>query len=263
MNENSEGGPAGTGRGDTRRFTGQVVYITGAGSGIGRAASLLFAGEGAWVAAADCDEEAARKTAEQIAADGGRAFPLTVDVRVEDSVRNAIEKVVQRCGRLHVAFNNAGVTHKAPLEEHREEDWDRVIDTDLKGVWLAMKYEARHMLAAGGGVIINTASTYGLVGAPGVAAYVAAKHGVIGLTRAAAVEYGGRGIRVNAVCPSATRTAMLVLDGGMEAVWNERHPLGRIAEAGEIARAVLWLASQEAAFVTGTVLPVDGGYIAK
>lgn len=263
MNENSEGGPAGTGRGDTRRFTGQVVYITGAGSGIGRAASLLFAGEGAWVAAADCDEEAARKTAEQIVADGGRAFPLTVDVRVEDSVRNAIEKVVQRCGRLHVAFNNAGVTHKAPLEEHREEDWDRVIDTDLKGVWLAMKYEARHMLAAGGGVIINTASTYGLVGAPGVAAYVAAKHGVIGLTRAAAVEYGGRGIRVNAVCPSATRTAMLVLDGGMEAVWNERHPLGRIAEAGEIARAVLWLASQEAAFVTGTVLPVDGGYCAR
>ena len=263
MNENNNRSSAGTGCGDTRRFTGQVAYVTGAGSGIGRAAALLFASEGAWVAAADCDEEAARATAAQIAADGGRAFPLTVDVRVEDSVRNAIEKVVQRCGRLHVAFNNAGVTHKAPLEEHREEDWDRVIDTDLKGVWLAMKHEARHMLAAGGGVIINTASTYGLVGAPGVAAYVAAKHGVIGLTRAAAVEYGGRGIRVNAVCPSATRTAMLVLDGGMETAWNDRHPLGRIAEADEIARAVLWLASPEAAFVTGTVLPVDGGYCAR
>ena len=245
------------------RFTEKTVFITGAGSGIGRAAARLFAAEGAWVAVADRNRDSGEETVAQIVADGGRAVFFPVDVTSEASLRQAIDEVVVRCGRLDIAFNNAGVTHKAPLEEHEEADWDRVLDTDLKGVWLSIKHQAKHMLAAGGGVIVNTASTYGMVGAPGVAAYVAAKHGVIGLTRAAALEYGRRGIRVNAVCPSATRTGMLLLDEQMEKVWNERHPLGRIAEPAEIARAVLYLASEEAAFVTGMILPVDGGYCAQ
>lgn len=244
-------------------FFKKAVFISGGGSGIGRATSQLFAARGAWVAVADRDIAAGEETVALIANDGGTAEFFAVDVSVEASMRQAIDAVVTRCGRLDIAFNNAGVTHKAPLEEHREEDWDRVVDTNLKGIWLAIKHQARHMLLQGGGVIINTASTYGLVGAPGVAAYVAAKHGVIGLTKAAALEYGRRGIRVNAVCPSATRTGMLKLNEEMEQIWNERHPLGRIAQPQEIARAVLWLASEEAGFVTGAILPVDGGYCAQ
>jgi NAD(P)-dependent dehydrogenase (short-subunit alcohol dehydrogenase family) len=244
-------------------FTDKVVFISGGGSGIGRAACRLFAFRGAWVAVADRDIGAGEETVALIANDGGRAVFFEVDVSVEASMLQAVDAVVARWGRLDIAFNNAGVTHKAPLEEHREEDWDRVLDTNLKGVWLAIKHQARHMLAQGGGVIINTASTYGLVGAPGVAAYVAAKHGVIGLTKAAALEYGRRGIRVNAVCPSATRTGMLELNVQMEQIWNERHPLGHIAQPEEIARAMLWLASEEASFVTGAVLPVDGGYCSQ
>lgn len=245
------------------RFSDKAVLITGGGSGIGRAAARLFAEEGAWVAVADRNISAGEACVAEIAAGGGSAYFLEIDVAREASVQQAINEVIARRGRLDVAFNNAGITHKAPLEEHEEADWDRVLDTNLKGVWLSIKHQARQMLGAGGGVIVNTASTYGLVGAPGVAAYVAAKHGVIGLTRAAAIEYGRRGIRVNAVCPSATRTGMLVLNQEMERVWSERHPLGRIAEPEEIARAVLWLASEEAAFVTGMVLPVDGGYCAQ
>ena len=247
----------------TLRFKDKTVLITGGGSGIGQAAARLFAKEGAWVAVADHHVDAGEECVAEITAGGGRAFFLAVDVASETSVQRAVSEVITRLGRLDIAFNNAGITHKAPLEEHQEADWDRVLDTNLKGVWLSMKHQARHMLAAGGGVIVNTASTYGLVGAPGVAAYVAAKHGVVGLTRAAAIEYGRRGIRVNAVCPSATRTGMLILNQEVERVWSERHPLGRIAEPEEIARAVLWLASEEAAFVTGMVLPVDGGYCAQ
>lgn len=244
-------------------FLDKVVFISGGGSGIGRATCQLFAARGAWVAVADRDIVAGKKTVALIANSGGKAEFFKVDVSIEASMCQAVDAVIARCGRLDIAFNNAGITHKAPMEKLREEDWDRVINTNLKGVWLAIKHQARHMLAQGGGVIINTASTYGLVGAPGVAAYVAAKHGVIGLTKAAALEYGRRGIRVNAVCPSATRTGMLELNAEMEQVWNERHPLGRIAQPEEIARAVLWLASEEAGFVTGAVLPVDGGYCAQ
>jgi NAD(P)-dependent dehydrogenase (short-subunit alcohol dehydrogenase family) len=244
-------------------FFEKVIFISGGGSGIGRAAAQLFAARGAWVAVADRHMVAGKETVALIANDGGKAEFFEVDVSIEASMRQAIDAVVARCDRLDIAFNNAGITHKAPLEELREEDWDRVINTNLKGVWLAIKHQARHMLAQGVGVIINTASTYGLVAAPGVAAYVAAKHGVIGLTKAAALEYGRYGIRVNAICPSATRTGMLELNAEMEQIWNERHPLGRIAQPEEIARAVLWLASEEASFVTGTVLPVDGGYCAQ
>jgi NAD(P)-dependent dehydrogenase (short-subunit alcohol dehydrogenase family) len=244
-------------------FFEKVVFISGGGSGIGRATCQLFAARGAWVAVADRDIVAGEETVALIASSGGKAEFFEVDVGIEASMRQAVDAVVARRGRLDIAFNNAGITHKAALEELREEDWDRVINTNLKGVWLAIKHQARHMLVQGSGVIINTASTYGLVGAPGVAAYVAAKHGVIGLTKAAALEYGRRGIRINAVCPSATRTGMLELNPEMEQIWNERHPLGRIAQPQEIARAVLWLASEEAGFVTGAVLPVDGGYCAQ
>jgi NAD(P)-dependent dehydrogenase (short-subunit alcohol dehydrogenase family) len=244
-------------------FFEKVVFISGGGSGIGRATCQLFAARGAWVAVADRDIVAGEETVALIANNGGKAEFFEVDVGIESSMRQAVDAVVAHRGRLDIAFNNAGITHKAALEELREEDWDRVINTNLKGVWLAIKHQARHMLVQGSGVIINTASTYGLVGAPGVAAYVAAKHGVIGLTKAAALEYGRRGIRVNAVCPSATRTGMLELNPEMEQIWNERHPLGRIAQPQEIARAVLWLASEEAGFVTGAVLPVDGGYCAQ
>lgn len=246
-----------------KMFQDKVVFITGGSSGIGRAAALAFAHQGAGVVVADIDIAGGEETVGMLRRIGPEAVFIRTDVSREDQVASAIAGTIRKFARLDIAFNNAGITHKTDLDQCSEYDWDRVLDINLKGVWLSMKHEIAHMLVQDGGVIVNTASTYGLVGAPGVSAYVASKHGVIGLTKAAAVEYGRRNIRVNAVCPSATRTAMLRLDDGMEKVWAERHPLGRIATPGEIAQAVVWLCSDAAAFVTGQVLPVDGGYLAQ
>jgi NAD(P)-dependent dehydrogenase (short-subunit alcohol dehydrogenase family) len=241
----------------------KIVFITGGSSGIGKAAALEFAKHGACVALADIDVAGGENTARHLKKIGTETIFIPTDVSKESDVGRALEAVIAKFGRLNIAFNNAGITHKGGLEQCSEEDWDKVVNTNLKGVWLCMKHEVPHMLRQGGGVIVNTASTYGLVGAPGVSAYVASKHGVIGLTKAAAVEYGRKNIRVNAVCPSATRTPMLQLDGDMEGMWAERHPLGRVAMPGEIAQAVVWLCSDAASFVTGLALPVDGGYLAQ
>ncbi len=241
----------------------KVIFITGGSSGIGKAAALEFAGHGGRVALADIDVAGGEDTAGHLREIGSEALFVRTDVSKESDVVQALDTVISKFGKLDIAFNNAGITHKGGLEQCTEEDWDRVVNTNLKGVWLCMKHEIPHMLKQGGGVIVNTASTYGLVGAPGVSSYVASKHGVIGLTKAAALEYGRKNIRVNAVCPSATRTPMLQLDGDMEGIWAARHPLGRVAMPGEIARAVIWLCSEAASFVTGLALPVDGGYLAQ
>lgn len=241
----------------------KVVFITGGSSGIGKAAALEFARHGARVALADIDIAGGEDTARHLRDMGIEALFVQTDVSKESDVVQALDAVIGKFGRLDIAFNNAGITHKGGLEQCTEGDWDRVVNTNLKGVWLCMKHEIPHMLRQGGGVIVNTASTYGLVGAPGVASYVASKHGVIGLSKAAALEYGRKNIRVNAVCPSATRTPMLQLEGDMESIWAERHPLGRVAMPGEIAQAVVWLCSDAASFVTGLALPVDGGYLAQ
>ncbi|MBU1567344.1 MAG: glucose 1-dehydrogenase [Proteobacteria bacterium] len=241
----------------------KVVFITGGSSGIGRAAALEFAKHGARVTLADIDIEGGEDTACQLKKMGADALFVRTNVSKESDVTRALATVAAKFGRLDIAFNNAGITHKGGLEQCTEEDWDRVVNTNLKGVWLCMKHEVPYMLRQGGGVIVNTASTYGLVGAPEVSSYVASKHGVIGLTKAAALEYGRKNIRINAVCPSATRTPMLQLNGDMEGIWAERHPLGRVAIPGEIAQAVVWLCSDAASFVTGVSFPVDGGYLAQ
>ncbi len=241
----------------------KVVFITGGSSGIGKAAALEFARHGARVALADIDIAGGEDTAMHLGKIGSETLFIRTDVSKESDVVHALESVIAKFGRLDIAFNNAGITHKGGLEQCTEENWDRVVNTNLKGVWLCMKHEIHHMLKQGGGVIVNTASTYGLVGAPGVSSYVASKHGVIGLTKAAALEYGRKNIRVNAVCPSATKTPMLHLEGDMEGIWAERHPMGRVAIPGEIAQAVVWLCSDAASFVTGIALPVDGGYLAQ
>ncbi|QJU55645.1 SDR family oxidoreductase [Herbiconiux sp. KACC 21604] len=251
--------PAGTGE-----LAGTVSLITGAGAGIGRAAALLFAEEGASVVIADRDADAAEAVANEIAAAGGTAIGLRVDVTDEASVREVVGATVARFGRLDSAFNNAGIAPPGSgVEQIDTADWDLVQGVNLRGVWLCLKYELEQMIPRGRGSIVNNASVAGVVGAPGSAGYSAAKHGVIGLSRTAAAEHGRHGVRVNAIAPGLTGTEMvrrLMADGVIDAATAaSRMPLGRIAEPREIAEAALWLASSRSSFVTGSVLAVDGG----
>ncbi len=241
----------------------KVVFVTGGSSGIGKATALEFAKHGAHLVLADIDIAGGEDTAEHLRKLGTEAIFVRTDVSQESDVAEAIALVITKFGRLDMAFNNAGIIHRGGLEDCSEKEWDMVMNVNLKGIWLCMKHEVPHMLRQGGGVIVNTASTYGLIGAIGVSSYVASKHGIIGLTKAAALEYGPRNIRVNAICPSATRTPLLLLDGDKEVMWAERHPLGRVAMPGEIAQAVVWLCSDAASFVTGLALPVDGGFLSQ
>lgn len=249
------------------RFAGRGILVTGGGSGIGRAASLLFAQEGGRLVVVDQDESEAQATAKSIREAGGEALAIGADVSREADCRGMVERALAAYGRLHVAFNNAGIGPSGfAVADEEEVTWSRLIDVNLKGIFLAMKYEIPAMVGAGGGAIVNTASVAGLVGERGIGAYAASKHGVVGLTRTAALDYIGQGVRINAVCPGATRTRLLAnwfQDPKVEQFILSRHPIGRIAEPEEIARAALFLASDDASFVVGQALAVDGGLTAQ
>jgi NAD(P)-dependent dehydrogenase (short-subunit alcohol dehydrogenase family) len=249
-------------------YTGKVAFVTGAGSGIGRAAALAFAREGASVVAADVSEQGSQATARLIEEAGWRALAVTCDVTHAEDVKRALDRTIETFGRIDVAFNNAGVEQKsAVMAELEEEEWDRVVDTDLRGVFLCMKHEIPLMLEQGGGAIVNTSSGAGVKGFPRGAAYVAAKHGVIGLTKAAALDYAQANIRINAVCPGIIDTPMMDRFGGGTPEGKERElasaaaaePIGRAGKPEEIAAAVVWLCSDAASFVVGDAMVVDGG----
>jgi NAD(P)-dependent dehydrogenase (short-subunit alcohol dehydrogenase family) len=248
---------------------GKSALITGAGGGIGRATALAFAREGARVAVADLMEEAARETVALVNAAGGQAISLGGDVTQDSDVRSITETVISTYGRLDCAFNNAGIAGwqvdagGKKTAEWSEEAFDRMIAVNLKGVWLCMRYQLPQMQAQGGGAIVNTGSIAGLAGLPTSSAYVAAKHGVIGLTKTAAIEYAEANIRVNAVCPGYIQTRMtepsMQLRG--EAILAHT-PLKRMGNPEEIAEMVLWLCSERASYVTGAAYNVDGGWMA-
>jgi NAD(P)-dependent dehydrogenase (short-subunit alcohol dehydrogenase family) len=249
------------------RFAGRGILVTGAGSGIGRAAAQLFANEGGRVVVVDQDENEAQATVTSIRQAGGEALAIGADVSREADCHGMVERALAAYGRLHVAFNNAGIGASGfAVADEEEVTWSRLIDVNLKGIFLGMKYEIPAMVGAGGGAIVNTASVAGLVGERGIGAYSASKHGVVGLTRTAALDYIGQGVRINAVCPGATRTRILASwfqDPKVESFILSRHPIGRIAEPEEIARAVLFLASDDASFIVGQALAVDGGLTAQ
>jgi NAD(P)-dependent dehydrogenase (short-subunit alcohol dehydrogenase family) len=246
-------------------FAGKVAFVTGAASGIGRAAALAFAREGASVVVADVLEQGNQETARMIEEHGGRALAVRCDVTRSEDVKAALHKAVDAFGRLDVAFNNAGVEPKklVPTAEVEEEEWDRIISIDLRGVFLCTKHEIALMLEQGGGAIVNTSSGAGIIGIRGNPAYTAAKHGVIGLTRAAALDYAASNIRINAVCPGYIDTPMMsrftsgTSDGRAKVISEE--PIGRMGRPEEIANAVLWLCSDAASFTVGHALIVDGG----
>ena len=245
--------------------TDRVVLVTGAATGIGRAAALAFAQHGDAVVIGDIDARAG-ETVTAIEQAGGRALFVQTDVTVDAQVEHLVAAAVETFGGLHAAFNNAGLLPPtAPLAEMSELDWDRVIDVDLKGVFLCLKHEIAHMLGAGGGAIVNTASVAGVVADPGMAPYVAAKHGVVGLTKAAALDYARLGIRVNAVAPGLVETPMTerwLGDPEIFAALMANSPIGRPAAPEEIAGVVLFLCSDAASFATGQVYVIDGGQTA-
>jgi NAD(P)-dependent dehydrogenase (short-subunit alcohol dehydrogenase family) len=246
-------------------FTEKVVLVTGGSTGIGRATSLAFARQGATVVIGDVDERSA-ETIGLIEAAGGTGLFVRTDVSVAGQVEALVNTAVESFGGLHVAFNNAGVLPTtAPLAEMDEVEWDKVIAVDLKGVFLSLKYEIAYMLTAGGGAIVNTASVAGVIADPGMAPYVAAKHGVVGLTRAAAVDYAKHGIRVNALAPGLVETPMTrrwLEDPAMREAVLGGSQMGRAAQPEEIAGMVLFLASPLASFATGGVYVVDAGQTA-
>lgn len=247
-------------------FEGNVALVTGAGAGMGRAAAQAYAEAGAAVVLADRQLEAAQKVADELAAAGHKVLAIGCDVAVETEVAAMIAKIVATFGQLDIAFNNAGVMqHQAPTADLPTAEWDRIMGVNLRGVWLCMKYELQQMLKQGSGAIVNSSSIGGLTATAGLPAYITSKHGLIGLTKNAALENVTKGIRVNAVCPGMINTPMNdALIGGDEhkqAEMLKQVPMGRLGQPEEIAQAVLWLSSSAASYVTGQALAVDGGYV--
>jgi len=247
---------------------GKVALVTGGASGIGRATALTFAREGAQLVIADMHEEGGQQTVHLITEMGGEAIFVRTDVSKAVEVQALLSQAVATYGRLDCAHNNAGISggRHALTAEYPEETWHQVIAVNLTGVWLCMKYEIPQMLQQGGGVIVNTASVAGLIGGRGLAAYVASKHGVVGLTKTAALEYAQQGIRVNCVCPGVIQTPMTargLSDPERRARIIASEPMGRVGTPEEIAQAVVWLCSDAASFVTGHTMTVDGGYVAQ
>jgi NAD(P)-dependent dehydrogenase (short-subunit alcohol dehydrogenase family) len=246
-------------------YVGKVAFVTGAGNGIGRATAVAFAREGVSVVAADVAEQHNQETARIIDEQGGRALAVRCDVtRVED-VKAALARTAETFGRLDFAFNNAGIEPRraAPTAEYEEEEWNRIIDINLRGVFLCMKHEIPLILRQGGGAIVNTSSGAGIIGIKSSPAYTAAKHGVIGLTRSAALDYAAHGIRINAVCPGYIDTPMMdrftggTPEGRAKVIAEE--PVGRMGKPEEIAAAVIWLCSDKAGFMIGHAMVLDGG----
>ncbi len=249
----------------------KVVIVTGGSAGIGRATALAFAAGGAKVVVADVVEDEGQETVARVEREGGEAVFVRTDVSEEDDVERMVATAVERYGRLDIAFNNAGIEgDQAALVDYSTETWNRIMGINLTGVWLCMKHQIPAMLENGGGAIVNNASILGTVGFANFGPYTATKHGVLGLTKVAALENSEKGIRVNAVCPGFIETAM-VMERGVQAGSDREayeeiaamHPIGRLGTSEEIADAVVWLCSDGASFVTGHPLMVDGGYIAR
>jgi NAD(P)-dependent dehydrogenase (short-subunit alcohol dehydrogenase family) len=250
----------------TRKFAGRVAFITGAASGIGRAAALAFAREGASVVAADVSEKGNQETLRLIEEQGGRALAVRCDVSRAEDVKAALAQTVQAFGRLDFAFNNAGIEARkpAPTADYDEEEWNQIFAINLRGMFLCMKHEIPLILKHGdGGAIVNTSSGAGVIGIKGSPAYTAAKHGVLGLTKAAALDYAAQNIRINAVCPGYIETPMMdrftggTPEGRGKVIAEE--PIGRMGKPEEIAAAVIFLCSDAAAFMVGHAMVIDGG----
>ncbi len=249
-------------------FQGKVALVTGGTSGIGRAAAVAYAKEGARVVVAGRRAAEGEETVRLVRAQGGEAMFVPTDVAQEAQVKNLIGRTLEQFGRLDFAFNNAGIDQQpTPLLEQTVEMYDRVMDINVKGVWLSMRHEIPAMLKSGGGAIVNTSSALGVIALPGVEVYAASKHAVIGLTKSAAVEFGKQGIRINAVLPAAIETDMYRRFVGenaeSKAAMTAMHPIGRIGTPEEIADAVIWLCSSKSSFVIGHSLLVDGGFTAQ
>ena len=249
-------------------LNGKVVIVTGAAGGIGHDASLVLARAGARLVLTDVAAEGGEAAAAAVRDEGGNAIFVAADLASETDIAGLVDKAVAHYGRLDGAFNNAGVEQRnKPLDKLTLEEWNRAIAIDLTAVFLCIKYQVRAMLASGGGAIVNTASSLGQVAIPGASEYVAAKHGVVGLTRAAGADYGARGVRVNAVLPGIIGTPMIARlssDPAFSAMFDrlrDRHPIGRFGEPSEIGEAVAWLLSDAASFMNGAAVAVDGGYL--
>ena len=250
-----------------KSLEGKIAFVTGGGSGIGRATALAFAERGATVLVADVDTDGGKETQRQIELSGAEAIFHACDVGDANSVAAAVNRCVQVYGRLDCAFNHAGVLgDMGKIVDCSEENFDRIMRINLKGVWLSMKYEIPQMLRQGGGVIVNTASNAGMTGTPELAVYSATKGGVVQLTRSAALEYARSNIRINAVCPGLISTPMVAQQAidypDAVANFTELEPIGRLGRPEEIAEAVVWLCSDAASFVTGLPMAVDGGILA-
>ncbi len=247
-------------------IAGKVAIVTGGSAGIGRATAVAFGAQGAKVVVASRREQESEETLKLIRAAGGEGIFIQTDIAVPADVEGLINATVEIYGRVDIACNNAGVLGSMqPLLDTSDEQWDWLINTNLKGTWLCMKHQIRQMVRQGGGVIVNIASVAGLVGIPGCSAYAATKHGIVGMTKTAALEYAKAGIRVNAICPAGVLTDMVgkdYLERTPEALaaFDAVHPIGRIARPEDIGPAVVWLCSEHAGFITGVAMPIDGGW---